>query len=834
MDDSSLLAGNKWPEEKDAPETEVCTGCVNCGRALDVVCGLGGALLLLYGSACAPLDDAEAYVAGCLPGQWYIAIIAAAAAVFCRPLHVAAREAPRREGDSPVRCGAGRAVDVACGVVAAAALGYGGSCSLSRAVAAREGSEAGIEAACLPNAWWLLIVFVALVLMMRPLWSLWSKACPAGSLYRYSMSWRWCCGCSWVFPLLVVTSFASITIGHWAVNTTVFGVTGGVRANATESSFWRGVQDNWDNEQYFTLALAIIFNVVILYICLALMLFSWFSSWRRGAIVTVVSLLVKWSAFHQYSNIISAISLAFEIRVPLVAMEGTWLEAVAGNGVLYTTLGLILSVSLAEVLLYTYAHGPRARTGEEQADGHPWGNSGPRGSGSSSDSGSDSGRRSLSRRASAAQIGYSRHSLAGERPQSLFMRVHRRRQQERNMENWSAVAGESSCPSCSCSGPVCSALAQARIPFSVVGFFICLYIATFSSDGLEFDFVTAVPCIPILGCPTILPDDPTPAPDDCLTRLEATRPGAYSACGVFKLSLGQLYLDIWDSKVGYQHALTPCEEEVEDSCPDPGPACYEGFCQPGPIILNTNRVFAFLLTLGPIFVLPQLQVLLCAVVWFVPMKVRTMAHCILALHMCLAWSTLDVWTVTLAVRITDLERYSLTAQDELCQDLGETLPGGVPGNVCFGALGFLGTGFWWMVPASILQWVASVYVSYEGAGVIIDQVRRSASLTASPIALLHRCLTRHAVCGRPTATARTPSSLPRGPTTTPPRPSGTRWGRTSRCLSGQTGARPWPILLSSFTLERSCLTLRASRSTWREEVGTARQVREGYSQARRE
>ena len=50
MDDSSLLAGNKWPEEKDAPapgETEVCTGCVNCGRALDVVCGLGGALLLL-------------------------------------------------------------------------------------------------------------------------------------------------------------------------------------------------------------------------------------------------------------------------------------------------------------------------------------------------------------------------------------------------------------------------------------------------------------------------------------------------------------------------------------------------------------------------------------------------------------------------------------------------------------------------------------------------------------------------------------------------------------------------------------------------------------------
>ena len=36
-------------------------------------------------------------------------------------------------------------------------------------------------------------------------------------------------------------------------------------------------------------------------------------------------------------------------------------------------------------------------------------------------------------------------------------------------------------------------------------------------------------------------------------------------------------------------------------------------------------------------------------------------------------------------------------------DLGETLPGGVPGNVCFGALGFLGTGFWWMVPGGFLK-----------------------------------------------------------------------------------------------------------------------------------
>jgi hypothetical protein len=56
-----------------------------------------------------------------------------------------------------------------------------------------------------------------------------------------------------------------------------------------------------------------------------------------------------------------------------------------------------------------------------------------------------------------------------------------------------------------------------------------------------------------------------------------------------------------------------------------------------------------------------------------------------------------VWTVTLAVRMFDLERFSVKAQEELCADFGATL--NPPPQVCFGAIGVLGQGYYWLIPA---------------------------------------------------------------------------------------------------------------------------------------
>lgn len=791
MDGSSLLAGS-WStdagggdgEGKDQVDEDIqCTGCVNWGRAIDVSCGLAGALLLVYSSSCAVDPNADAYATGsCLPGArpgvptylrapaalcnaglcilllhagfWYVAIVVISALVFCRPLHQAAKEPQPPPGSRPVAFTLGRAVDITAGLVGTVGLAYGSSCGLALAVASRE-QERGLENACLPNQWWTVPMFLAIMLILRPLWSLISRTCPLHSLYRSCHKWRCCCGCSWVFPLLCLGSFTCLTYGHIAVNTTVFGVANGVRdVNGTDSSFWGGVRDNAANGQWFVLALAVFFNVIVLYVCLVIMVFCWFSPWRRGALVTVVCLLAKWCAFHQYSNIINGISLAFELVIPILAPNGIWLEVVAGLGVVYQTLGLLFTVSLVEVLLYTYAHTPRgvgANKLDDEETTDSWSFSGGR----------DSGRSRFSRRGSAAQIGYNnRTSNADETPSSLFKRVDDRKDRERIAAGWQAVAsGESFGVSCDCSGKICAMLVQIAVPFCLVGFFICFYVATFSSASLEFDFVTNIECqIGGFVCPSI-----RPPPNNCAETIlrnsgrtvgtGANQTFDFSACGDFTTSLADLYLGIWNSQLGYQHALVACPNG-DDDCPQPGPPCNEGFCQPGPIILNTNRVFAFALTLGPIIVLPQLQMLLAAVVWFVPLKIRTMAHCILAMHMLLAWSTLDVWTVTLAVRMGDLERYSITAQAQTCQEFGADLDPGPP-SVCFGAIGVLGMGFYWLIPAccalqlsrctfvchalqnaltlnscattvrfvcrcAVLQWIAAAYVSYEGAGVILQ------------------------------------------------------------------------------------------------------------------
>ena len=213
-------------------------------------------------------------------------------------------------------------------------------------------------------------------------------------------------------------------------------------------------RDNVEAGQRFVRFMAVFFNVVILYVCLTLMVFSWFSSWRRGALVTTVCLSAKWCAFHQYSNVINAVSLAFELVVPIVAPNGIWLEAVAGNGVVYQTLGLLITVSLVEVLLYTYAHSPRgaerqydsASDADFDAKMNPWANSELRNR-------EVAGR--LARRGSAAQIGYSMSSKEGETGRALVSRISDRREKERTAAGWQQMAeGGTSC-SCDSSGKIC-------------------------------------------------------------------------------------------------------------------------------------------------------------------------------------------------------------------------------------------------------------------------------------------------------------------------------------------------------------------------------------------
>jgi hypothetical protein len=98
---------------------------------------------------------------------------------------------------------------------------------------------------------------------------------------------------------------------------------------------------------------------VVPVVSLILMLASWFTSKLRGALVIVVALAVKWSLFHQFSNLLNTIALAFDvvIVVPLVGETRIYIATAVGDGALLSIFTLIVTLVLGEVLP---AHGLRA------------------------------------------------------------------------------------------------------------------------------------------------------------------------------------------------------------------------------------------------------------------------------------------------------------------------------------------------------------------------------------------------------------------------------------------------------------------------------------------
>ena len=81
--------------------------------------------------------------------------------------------------------------------------------------------------------------------------------------------------------------------------------------------------------------------------------------------------------------------------------------------------------------------------------------------------------------------------------------------------------------------------------------------------------------------------------------------------------------------------------------------------------------------------------------------------------------------------MSDLERFSTKAQQQTCAEFGEVLDP-VP-TTCFGAIGVLGIGYYWLIPACVFQWVVAAYVSFEGAGVILENAGQESSFVPEEV-----------------------------------------------------------------------------------------------------
>jgi hypothetical protein len=668
-------------------------------------------------------------------------------------------------------------IDVLSRVVGALGFAYSIACS---AVSGRgndildplTGLALSLKDSCPGGFYWFVIALPCFGLAFRPLWIIVSqKYCPRGrTLYRFCTykdrvkPFRCGCGCSWIFPFLCVLDMIFLTAGHFIVNSTTYGVTGNVTSGperneapdaVIELTFWDTIQGNARSGNWANMFLAIAFNVAIPYFALTCMILSWFGKTGRGWLVTFVCLIIKWCNFHQYSATLNGISTAFEITIPAVLDDGLWLESTVGTGGLLTVAAILLAFILAEVLLWTYAHSPASDADSDEGPTTPWAReTGPMAAGKQS--------RRILRRGSAARIGYDPQlsPSEGEPAVPLFRRIYERREKFRNLAEanqgtWSMPdpAYDEQIPACcGCCGtfdrtwfsslPAVWAV-QVLVPFCVVSFYICLYVGLAADVGLEYRFQTQIPCLCValgntcllpLGCPAIVPANeacpaggaPSPCGGGCFDRAEGV--GGYrpdeEACigGLYKTGIWELFADIWNAEAGFQHAPRLCGPGVDCydglPCQDVNEETGFGVCKKGIYLKITDHVFGFVLTIGPVVVIPVLQMLAVSVLWLVPMTVHRTAQWMLAAHMLMAISCLDVWVVTAAVRMPGMYSFSVASQQDVCDDFAVdptfsvAIPDGVP-DPCFGATGVLGTGFYWLIWPGMVQFWLTIYVSCD-------------------------------------------------------------------------------------------------------------------------
>ena len=630
----------------------------------------------------------------------------------------------RGDIDAPKQPAYALVLDWAFGLSGGVLILYSGACGLSAEVNYFMSEVCSGDAEQL----WVWLLLLGVLFALRPMWSFVGPKCPHGTLYQATKE-SGCCfgGCGWIFPLLCMVSLLGIFVGQIEVSAVVYGVTNGERQedDGFETSFWSGIGDNWENRQWLILFLGVFFNAVVLYSSVTLMLVSWFVPYRRGMVVTIVCVCLKWAIFHQYSQIINGLCLAFEVTYgPIGSILTTYLETIVGTGALYLVAGLFVALALVQVLLFTYAHTPRsdpAGDDSDEKDDGPFGRIGE--DGRPHRRGSNDGGQRRWRRGSAAQIGYSAvaEDESAERSQSLFMRVRRRTQKEAVAANWDNLTNRDR--------DLCAQLSRWRgsamwldwvvqflVAGGLVGFFVCLYIGGTTERSIAMTFVSELPTIPIL----LPPPQFQPGENGCTTSPAFLSSDTYTSCGQYDTSMMQLLQDIWDGTLGFQHAKFACETDAD--CDERvGLPCNDGLCQPGPIIKATNKVNAALLTIGPIAIMPQVQVALLAMIWWVPMRIRTMAHFLLWTQMALAWCTLDVWLLMLKIRMDDLERYAISAQESVCEDLGDATPNGV----CFVAIGSFPepSGIGLLAVAAVLQWILTLYIGFTAGGIILQWAR---------------------------------------------------------------------------------------------------------------
>ena len=243
---------------------------------------------------------------------------------------------------SPPKCSRLLVIDVLVAMSAGGVLTYGSFCT---------GMTGGdnVDGVCPEPLYAILIAFSGACLLLRPIWLILNRVFQKRrcrndrNLYSACRKWPCCGGCGGLFPLLCIFNLLLLIYANGIENAIVIGFTNGEPAEPLSTTFWGIQRDAWEagqvrtlawfrphfphfrfscrlccslvpscslpSSQYYSFFLAITFNVAIPVAALLLMFTGWFSPYLRGTMVVTVVLIVKWAAFHQYSNLINSIGV---------------------------------------------------------------------------------------------------------------------------------------------------------------------------------------------------------------------------------------------------------------------------------------------------------------------------------------------------------------------------------------------------------------------------------------------------------------------------------------------------------------------------------------------
>ena len=116
-----------------------------------------------------------------------------------------------------------------------------------------------------------------------------------------------------------------------------------------------------------------------------------------------------------------------------------------------------------------------------------------------------------------------------------------------------------------------------------------------------------------------------------------------------------------------------------------------------------------------IIALPYVAMILNIVVWVVPTSARVRRRLCWAAQLAQAWNCQDIFVAVLATSDNDLAPITAFSADTACEPLTKLIPSFVgpllrEGGHCFSTGVDLKPGFWWLVSAAAVQWLALLAV----------------------------------------------------------------------------------------------------------------------------